>query len=102
MPGIGARGIGKLSSALPVLCAVILVTAGGTGLATPIAFSPTISGAPAWGDGSSCLAASGGAGGAFSIRFESPASEPLATALGQLKGQASLCRVLGSYPRAIL
>jgi len=30
------------------------------------------------------------------------ASEPLATALGQLKGQASLCRVLGSYPRAIL
>jgi chorismate mutase/prephenate dehydratase len=29
-------------------------------------------------------------------------SEPLATALGQLKGQASLCRVLGSYPRAIL
>jgi chorismate mutase/prephenate dehydratase len=30
------------------------------------------------------------------------AAEPLATALGQLKGQASLCRVLGSYPRAIL
>ncbi len=30
------------------------------------------------------------------------AGEPLATALGQLKGQASLCRVLGSYPRAIL
>ena len=30
------------------------------------------------------------------------AEEPLATALGQLKGQASLCRVLGSYPRAIL
>jgi chorismate mutase/prephenate dehydratase len=30
------------------------------------------------------------------------ASEPLATALGQLKGQASLCRVLGSYPRATL
>lgn len=29
------------------------------------------------------------------------ASEPLATALGQLKEQASLCRVLGSYPRAI-
>jgi len=29
-------------------------------------------------------------------------SEPLATALGQLKGQASLCRVLGSYPRAIV
>jgi chorismate mutase/prephenate dehydratase len=29
-------------------------------------------------------------------------SEPLATALGQLKGQASLCRVLGSYPLAIL
>jgi chorismate mutase/prephenate dehydratase len=30
------------------------------------------------------------------------AEEPLATALDQLKGQASLCRVLGSYPRAIL
>jgi chorismate mutase/prephenate dehydratase len=30
------------------------------------------------------------------------ASEPLATALGQLKGKTSLCRVLGSYPRAIL
>jgi len=30
------------------------------------------------------------------------AEEPLATALGQLKGQTSLCRVLGSYPRAIL
>ena len=30
------------------------------------------------------------------------ADEPLATALGLLKGQASLCRVLGSYPRAIL
>jgi chorismate mutase/prephenate dehydratase len=30
------------------------------------------------------------------------AAEPLATALGQLKGRASLCRVLGSYPRAIL
>jgi len=30
------------------------------------------------------------------------AAEPLATALGQLKGQASLCRVLGSYPRAIV
>jgi chorismate mutase/prephenate dehydratase len=30
------------------------------------------------------------------------AGEPLATALAQLKGQASLCRVLGSYPRAIL
>jgi chorismate mutase/prephenate dehydratase len=30
------------------------------------------------------------------------ASEPLATALAQLKGQASLCRVLGSYPRSIL
>jgi chorismate mutase/prephenate dehydratase len=29
-------------------------------------------------------------------------SEPLATALAQLKGQASLCRVLGSYPRSIL
>jgi chorismate mutase / prephenate dehydratase len=30
------------------------------------------------------------------------AAEPLATALAQLKGQASLCRVLGSYPRSIL
>jgi chorismate mutase/prephenate dehydratase len=30
------------------------------------------------------------------------ANEPLATALAQLKGQTSLCRVLGSYPRAIL
>jgi chorismate mutase/prephenate dehydratase len=30
------------------------------------------------------------------------AQEPLVTALAQLKGQASLCRVLGSYPRAIL
>jgi chorismate mutase/prephenate dehydratase len=30
------------------------------------------------------------------------ATEPLATALGQLKGKTSLCRVLGSYPRAIL
>jgi chorismate mutase/prephenate dehydratase len=30
------------------------------------------------------------------------ASEPLATAIEQLKGRASLCRVLGSYPRAIL
>jgi chorismate mutase/prephenate dehydratase len=30
------------------------------------------------------------------------AAEPLTTALSQLKGQASLCRVLGSYPRAIL
>jgi chorismate mutase/prephenate dehydratase len=30
------------------------------------------------------------------------AQEPLGTALAQLKGQASLCRVLGSYPRAIL
>ena len=30
------------------------------------------------------------------------ATEPLATALGLLKGQTSLCRVLGSYPRAIL
>jgi len=29
-------------------------------------------------------------------------TQPLASALGQLKGQASLCRVLGSYPRAIL
>jgi len=39
----------------------------------------------------------------FFIDVEGHASsEPLATALGQLKGQASLCRVLGSYPRAIL
>ena len=30
------------------------------------------------------------------------AAEPLSTALAQLKGQASLCRVLGSYPRSIL
>jgi chorismate mutase/prephenate dehydratase len=30
------------------------------------------------------------------------ATEPLATALGLLKGQASLCRVLGSYPKAVL
>jgi chorismate mutase / prephenate dehydratase len=30
------------------------------------------------------------------------AAEPLATALAQLKGHASLCRVLGSYPRSIL
>jgi chorismate mutase / prephenate dehydratase len=30
------------------------------------------------------------------------ATEPLADALAKLKGQASLCRVLGSYPRAIL
>jgi len=30
------------------------------------------------------------------------ASEPLASALRQIEGRASLCRVLGSYPRAIL
>jgi chorismate mutase / prephenate dehydratase len=30
------------------------------------------------------------------------ASEPLATALAEIKGQASLCRVLGSYPKAVL
>jgi chorismate mutase/prephenate dehydratase len=30
------------------------------------------------------------------------ATEPLADVLAKLKGQASLCRVLGSYPRAIL
>jgi chorismate mutase/prephenate dehydratase len=28
--------------------------------------------------------------------------EPLATALAELKAQASLCRELGSYPRAVL
>jgi len=39
----------------------------------------------------------------FFIDVEGHATEePLATALGQLKGQTSLCRVLGSYPRAIL
>jgi chorismate mutase/prephenate dehydratase len=39
----------------------------------------------------------------FFIDLEGHAvDEPLATALGQLKGQSSLCRVLGSYPRAIL
>jgi len=39
----------------------------------------------------------------FFIDVEGHASdEPLATALGQLKGQSSLFRVLGSYPRAIL
>ncbi len=30
------------------------------------------------------------------------AEEPLASALEKLKGQSSLCRVLGSYPRALL
>jgi chorismate mutase/prephenate dehydratase len=30
------------------------------------------------------------------------AAEPLATALAEIKGQASLCRVLGSYPKAVL
>jgi chorismate mutase/prephenate dehydratase len=30
------------------------------------------------------------------------ATEPLATALAEIKGQASLCRVLGSYPKAVL
>ena len=39
----------------------------------------------------------------FFIDVEGHASdEPLATALGQLKGQSSLFRVLGSYPRAIV
>jgi chorismate mutase/prephenate dehydratase len=39
----------------------------------------------------------------FFIDLEGHAdAEPLATALGQLKGQTSLHRVLGSYPRAIL
>ena len=30
------------------------------------------------------------------------ASEPLATALAEIKSTASLCRVLGSYPKAVL
>jgi chorismate mutase/prephenate dehydratase len=30
------------------------------------------------------------------------AVEPLATALAEIKDQASLCRVLGSYPKAVL
>jgi chorismate mutase/prephenate dehydratase len=30
------------------------------------------------------------------------AQEPLATALAEIKGQSSLCRVLGSYPKAVL
>jgi chorismate mutase/prephenate dehydratase len=39
----------------------------------------------------------------FFIDLEGHATdEPLATALAQLKGETSLCRVLGSYPRAIL
>jgi chorismate mutase/prephenate dehydratase len=39
----------------------------------------------------------------FFIDLEGHAeTEPLADALAKLKGQASLCRVLGSYPRAIL
>jgi chorismate mutase/prephenate dehydratase len=39
----------------------------------------------------------------FFIDLEGHASdEPLATALAQLKDKTSLCRVLGSYPRAIL
>jgi chorismate mutase/prephenate dehydratase len=39
----------------------------------------------------------------FFIDLEGHAErEPLATALAELKAQASLCRVLGSYPRAVL
>jgi len=39
----------------------------------------------------------------FFIDLEGHAeSQPLADVLAKLKGQASLCRVLGSYPRAIL
>jgi chorismate mutase/prephenate dehydratase len=39
----------------------------------------------------------------FFIDLEGHAErEPLATALAELKSQASLCRVLGSYPRAVL
>ncbi len=39
----------------------------------------------------------------FFIDLEGHAqSEPLATALAELKARASLCRVLGSYPKAVL
>jgi len=39
----------------------------------------------------------------FFIDLEGHAAvEPLVSALEELKGQASLCRILGSYPRAIL
>jgi len=39
----------------------------------------------------------------FFIDLEGHASaEPLAAALAEIKGQASLCRVLGSYPKAVL
>jgi len=39
----------------------------------------------------------------FFIDVEGHATqEPLEQALAEIKGQASLCRVLGSYPRAIL
>ena len=39
----------------------------------------------------------------FFIDLEGHAvSEPLATALAEIKTQASLCRVLGSYPKAVL
>ena len=39
----------------------------------------------------------------FFIDLEGHASqEPLATALAEIKGRASLCRVLGSYPKAVL
>jgi len=39
----------------------------------------------------------------FFIDLEGHATqEPLATALAEIKGRASLCRVLGSYPKAVL
>jgi chorismate mutase/prephenate dehydratase len=39
----------------------------------------------------------------FFIDLEGHASsEPLASALAEIKGQASLFRVLGSYPKALL
>jgi chorismate mutase/prephenate dehydratase len=39
----------------------------------------------------------------FFIDLEGHVSqEPLATALAEIKGRASLCRVLGSYPKAVL
>jgi chorismate mutase/prephenate dehydratase len=39
----------------------------------------------------------------FFIDLEGHAvSEPLASALAEIKSTASLCRVLGSYPKAVL